>query len=108
MDVRSALNRLRKPPSLLTICCLNPAENLPAQSAAASPSTTMVFPISLYPSPAELRRAKLVQSWLTVRRPGECKSLISSYLRCLKSAKGVNDEECRVLAKGYLKCRMDK
>ncbi|KAL2011692.1 hypothetical protein VTN00DRAFT_4410 [Thermoascus crustaceus] len=39
---------------------------------------------------------------------GECKHLISTYLKCLKSRKGVNDEECRKLAKGYLSCRMDK
>ncbi|KAL1964254.1 hypothetical protein VTN77DRAFT_7074 [Rasamsonia byssochlamydoides] len=39
---------------------------------------------------------------------GECKHLISDYLKCLKSRKGVNDEECRKLAKGYLSCRMEK
>ncbi|PKY06084.1 putative cytochrome c oxidase assembly protein Cox19 [Aspergillus campestris IBT 28561] len=39
---------------------------------------------------------------------GECKHLISSYLKCIKSSRGVNDEECRKLAKGYLGCRMDK
>ena len=39
---------------------------------------------------------------------GECKHLISSYLKCLKLSRGVNDEECRKLAKGYLGCRMDK
>lgn len=40
--------------------------------------------------------------------PGECKHLIQSYLKCLKLQRGVNDEECRKLAKGYLACRMDK
>ncbi|KAL1958590.1 hypothetical protein VTO42DRAFT_4187 [Malbranchea cinnamomea] len=39
---------------------------------------------------------------------GECKYLISTYLNCLKSAGGVNDEQCRKLAKGYLSCRMEK
>ncbi|KAK2861207.1 Cytochrome c oxidase assembly protein cox19 [Arthroderma sp. PD_2] len=39
---------------------------------------------------------------------GECKSIISGYLKCLKSASGVNDEACRKLAKSYLSCRMDK
>ncbi|KAJ9301552.1 hypothetical protein DTO271G3_1687 [Paecilomyces variotii] len=39
---------------------------------------------------------------------GECKHLISEYIKCLKSQKGVNDERCRKLAKGYLGCRMDK
>ena len=38
----------------------------------------------------------------------ECKHLISSYLRCLKGEKGMNSEECRQLARGYLDCRMDK
>lgn len=38
----------------------------------------------------------------------ECKHLISSYLRCLKSQKGTNSDECRQLARGYLDCRMDK
>lgn len=38
----------------------------------------------------------------------DCKHLISSYLRCLKtqSRPGTNSEECRQLAKGYLGCRM--
>ncbi|KAK2737182.1 Cytochrome c oxidase assembly protein cox19 [Myotisia sp. PD_48] len=38
---------------------------------------------------------------------GECKALISSYLKCLKTVSGVNDEQCRKLAKGYLHCRME-
>ncbi|OOG01112.1 hypothetical protein ASPCADRAFT_202965 [Aspergillus carbonarius ITEM 5010] len=38
---------------------------------------------------------------------GECKHIISSYLKCLKSQRGVNDDECRKLAKSYLSCRMD-
>ena len=40
----------------------------------------------------------------------ECKHLISSYLRCLKSSNtpGENKPECRILAKDYLHCRMEK
>jgi cytochrome c oxidase assembly protein subunit 19 len=46
----------------------------------------------------------------------ECKHIISSYLRCLKKPRaasgkiqaGVNDEECRIIAKEYLQCRMDR
>ncbi|PGH18531.1 cytochrome c oxidase assembly protein COX19 [Helicocarpus griseus UAMH5409] len=38
---------------------------------------------------------------------GECKSIISSYLQCLKKGGGVNDEACRKLAKSYLTCRME-
>ncbi|KAL2832066.1 hypothetical protein BDW59DRAFT_139645 [Aspergillus cavernicola] len=39
---------------------------------------------------------------------GECKHLIQNYLKCLKLQRGVNDDQCRVLAKGYLACRMEK
>ncbi|KAL1992369.1 hypothetical protein VTN49DRAFT_4401 [Thermomyces lanuginosus] len=39
---------------------------------------------------------------------GECKHLIADYLKCLKSQRGENNEECRRLAKGYLSCRMEK
>ena len=40
----------------------------------------------------------------------ECKHLISSYLRCLKTQNrpGTNSDACRQLARGYLDCRMDK
>ncbi|KAJ5212564.1 uncharacterized protein N7498_004210 [Penicillium cinerascens] len=39
---------------------------------------------------------------------GECKHIISGYLKCIKSNRGTNDEACRRLAKDYLACRMDK
>ncbi|KAN0069975.1 cytochrome c oxidase [Elaphomyces granulatus] len=39
---------------------------------------------------------------------GECKHLISDYLKCLKTRNGVNDEQCRKLAREYLSCRMEK
>jgi hypothetical protein len=39
---------------------------------------------------------------------GECKDVMSSYLSCIKKTKGMNDPECRNLAKGYLTCRMDR
>lgn len=40
----------------------------------------------------------------------ECKHLISSYLRCLRrqNPPGKNNEECRLLAKEYLGCRMER
>ncbi|KAF7845792.1 hypothetical protein BT93_L0644 [Corymbia citriodora subsp. variegata] len=40
----------------------------------------------------------------------ECKHLISNYLRCLKkqNTPGMNADECRKLARGYLDCRMEK
>ena len=53
------------------------------------------------------RRVK-VMLMMVVVVTGECKAIIASYLQCLKSAGGVNDERCRKLAKGYLGCRMDK
>ncbi len=31
-----------------------------------------------------------------------------SYLSCIKKVKGVNEDECRMLAKSYLTCRMDR
>lgn len=39
---------------------------------------------------------------------GECKPIIAEYLRCLRRVKGINDAECRIMAKDYLKCRMDQ
>lgn len=30
------------------------------------------------------------------------------YLNCIKKVKGVNEDECRNLAKSYLSCRMDR
>ncbi|KAH8148636.1 uncharacterized protein LAJ45_07347 [Morchella importuna] len=38
---------------------------------------------------------------------GECKCVMTTYLECLKKAKGTNDMACRLIAKDYLKCRMD-
>lgn len=38
---------------------------------------------------------------------GECKFVIKDYLQCLRRARGTNEEECRGLAKVYLKCRME-
>lgn len=31
-----------------------------------------------------------------------------SYLSCMKKVRGVNEDECRNLAKAYLTCRMDR
>ena len=39
---------------------------------------------------------------------GECKSIMTAYLKCIKSAKGINKDECRMISKGYLQCRMDR
>ncbi|UPX10687.1 Cytochrome c oxidase assembly protein cox19, variant 2 [Ascochyta rabiei] len=39
---------------------------------------------------------------------GECKDMMLSYLRCIKSHRGTNDSECRNLSKAYLSCRMDR
>jgi cytochrome c oxidase assembly protein subunit 19 len=33
---------------------------------------------------------------------------MKKYLRCIRSHKGVNDDECRELSRGYLQCRMDR
>jgi cytochrome c oxidase assembly protein subunit 19 len=39
---------------------------------------------------------------------GECKDVMTNYLSCMKKSKGLNDPECRNLAKSYLACRMDR
>jgi len=39
---------------------------------------------------------------------GECKSIMVSYLACIKKVKGQNDPECRNFAKSYLSCRMER
>ena len=33
---------------------------------------------------------------------------MKSYLRCLRTYRGVNDTECRMLSKAYLQCRMER
>ena len=33
---------------------------------------------------------------------------MTQYLKCIKAARGQNSEECRLHAKGYLQCRMDR
>lgn len=33
---------------------------------------------------------------------------MKSYLACIKKVKGVNENQCRELAKAYLSCRMDR
>lgn len=39
---------------------------------------------------------------------GECKDVMTRYLACMKRVKGMNDPECRNIAKSYLACRMDR
>ncbi|CUM49537.1 unnamed protein product [Debaryomyces tyrocola] len=38
---------------------------------------------------------------------GECKQQMVEYLKCMKFTENLNAPNCRVLAKKYLKCRMD-
>ena len=33
---------------------------------------------------------------------------MTNYLNCMKKNRGMNDPECRNLAKSYLACRMDR
>lgn len=33
---------------------------------------------------------------------------MKKYLECIKKVRGVNEDECRLLAKSYLACRMDR
>ncbi|KAL2109951.1 hypothetical protein VUR80DRAFT_1817 [Thermomyces stellatus] len=39
---------------------------------------------------------------------GECKHVMTNYLSCMQKVGGVNQPECRELAKAYLACRMDR
>ncbi|KAL1644658.1 Cytochrome c oxidase assembly protein cox19 [Diplodia intermedia] len=39
---------------------------------------------------------------------GECKSVMTQYLRCIRAHRGTNDEECRQISKAYLQCRMER
>lgn len=39
---------------------------------------------------------------------GECKPFMKRYLSCMREAKGVNVDDCRLLGKAYLQCRMDR
>ena len=34
--------------------------------------------------------------------------MMKQYLKCIRSSKGVNSEECRKLSQGYLQCRMER
>lgn len=38
----------------------------------------------------------------------ECQPIMKQYLRCLRAHRGVNDDECRMLSKNYLVCRMER
>ncbi|CAK9437043.1 uncharacterized protein LODBEIA_P14990 [Lodderomyces beijingensis] len=38
---------------------------------------------------------------------GECKDQMLKYLKCMKFTENKNAPNCRILAKSYLKCRMD-
>lgn len=38
---------------------------------------------------------------------GECTEHMTKYLNCLKFTNNQNAPNCRILAKNYLKCRMD-
>lgn len=38
---------------------------------------------------------------------GECKDYMTKYLTCMKFTENKNAPNCRILAKQYLKCRMD-
>ncbi|KAJ6151175.1 hypothetical protein N7470_007769 [Penicillium chermesinum] len=81
------------------------------QSAEAFLSTTKVWQSDVLESSGDAdeylhwqERKWLMDLW----NLGECKHIISGYLKCIKLNRGTNDEACRKLAKDYLACRMDK
>lgn len=38
---------------------------------------------------------------------GECTDFMTKYLKCMKFTENKNAPNCRILAKEYLKCRME-
>lgn len=89
----------------------NPMKYSAGLSAVAFLLITKVRqPAAIHPIPRRnsARPAKEIEL-ITIRdTPGECKHIISGYLKCIKMNRGTNDEACRKLAKEYLSCRMDK
>lgn len=69
-------------------------------SEEASPWITTVSPQPCIPRDTPLSHAHHL--------PGECKDAMMTYLACIKKVKGVNENQCRNLAKSYLNCRMDR
>ncbi|KPI37184.1 Cytochrome c oxidase assembly protein COX19 [Cyphellophora attinorum] len=59
--------------------------------------------ISYKPSPPE-------RGSFPLDHDGECKHFMASYLKCIRAQNppGKNSEECRMHAKDYLGCRMEK
>ena len=39
---------------------------------------------------------------------GECRDMMTRYLKCMKLVKNENAPNCRLLAKEYLRCRMER
>ncbi|KAJ5489372.1 Cytochrome c oxidase assembly protein COX19 [Penicillium diatomitis] len=64
--------------------------------------------VNYKPTPPERGSFPLDHEAAEYTRTGECKHIISGYLKCIKLNRGTNDEACRKLAKQYLACRMDK
>ncbi|KAL2171906.1 hypothetical protein VTG60DRAFT_1293 [Thermothelomyces hinnuleus] len=67
--------------------------------------------MSTFGSPGPLPSTKPVppqRGSFPLDHDGECKHVMMSYLDCIKKVKGVNEEQCRMLAKSYLACRMDR
>ncbi|KAK0730544.1 cytochrome c oxidase assembly protein COX19 [Lasiosphaeris hirsuta] len=67
--------------------------------------------MSTFGSPGPLPSTKPVppqRGSFPLDHDGECKDVMMTYLACIKKVKGVNEDECRMLAKNYLRCRMDR
>ncbi|KAK9470455.1 uncharacterized protein V1510DRAFT_404997 [Dipodascopsis tothii] len=39
---------------------------------------------------------------------GECKTYMRKYLKCMSESRSVNVQDCRLMARDYLNCRMDR
>ncbi|KAK4143286.1 uncharacterized protein C8A04DRAFT_37648 [Dichotomopilus funicola] len=67
--------------------------------------------MSTFGSPGPLPSTKPVppqRGSFPLDHDGECKHIMTAYIDCIKKVKGMNEDECRMLAKSYLGCRMDR
>ncbi|KAL1883842.1 hypothetical protein VTK73DRAFT_7630 [Phialemonium thermophilum] len=67
--------------------------------------------MSTFGSPGSLPNTKPVppqRGSFPLDHDGECKQAMTAYLSCIKKVRGVNEDQCRDLAKSYLACRMER
>ena len=110
-----SLSHDRCRPTIFNITPKNsiPTQTLVLKNATTKPNTTT--------SPSTMSTFGAPGTGVKIGRPNppakgsfpldhdaECQPLMKQYLRCLKTARGVNSPECRELSKSYLSCRMER